>query len=188
MDAGNFDDLTRSLTAASSRRGFLRTLAAGLGVGAASGAGLANARKGKRGQGGKKKRKPQLTFNDFGCVDVGGFCRGKASLCCSGICEGKKPKKGKRDKRRCVAHNTGGCTAAEQSCGPATDVPCGAGGFCLATTGKAGFCGRITEAACAACRSDADCLVGFGAGAACVVCANGACPASSDRACVPAAA
>ncbi len=42
--------------------------------------------------------------------------------------------------------------------------------------------------ACAACRKDEDCRSGFGEGAACVICANGSCPVTDDRACVPPAA
>jgi hypothetical protein len=175
MDALSFDGLTRSLTDPSSRRGLLRGLAAALGLTAVDRPHLAGARK-------KRQQKP--VFNAFGCVNVDGKCRGNSSLCCSGICQGKKPKKGKKDRSRCVAHNTGGCTFAEQSCGPAPDLPCGAQGFCLATTGNAGFCGFIATAACSVCRRDADCQRGFGPGAACVICANGSCPESGNRLCV----
>lgn len=180
MDGDRFEALARLVTA-SSRRGALRCLA---------GAVLALGWVTRRPAGGlarKRKRKP--AFNAFGCVPVGKPCRGKNGVCCSGVCQGKKPKKGKPDRSRCAAHNTGGCLAAEQGCGPNPDVPCGAGGLCLATTGNAGFCGRVQDAACAACRRDADCPAAtFGAGAACVVCRNGSCPETGDRACVPAAA
>jgi hypothetical protein len=178
MNAAAFDLLTRLLASSASRRWFLGSLAAAaLSIAPATRLSTASA-----------KKKKKLQFNQFGCVNVGGKCRGKDAKCCSGICQGKKPKKGKKDKSRCVAHNTGGCLAAEQSCGPSPDVPCGAGGFCLATTGNAGFCGTVSAAACAACRKDEDCQGAFGSGAACVICANGACPETGDRACVPAAA
>jgi hypothetical protein len=179
MDGLSFDGLTRSLTDLSSRRGLLRGLAAALSLIALDPPHLAGARK-------KRQQKP--VFNAFGCVNVDGKCRGNSSLCCSGICQGKKPKKGEKDKSRCVAHNTGGCSAALQSCGPVPDVPCGAGGFCLATTGNAGFCGAIVQATCATCQRDTDCQGIFGAGAACVICANGSCPATGDRLCVAAGA
>jgi hypothetical protein len=184
MDSSSFDAPTRAPTAGSSRREVLHTVAAAPGVGAAFATGLVSAGQGK---GGKKKRKQKPVFNAFGCVDVDGECVGKDANSCSGLCQGKKPKKGEKNKSRCVAHNTGGCTVAEQSCGGSPAVPCGAGGACFVTTGNASFCGGIGSA-CAACRRDADCQVGYGPGAACVICANGSCPTTGDRACVPAAA
>ncbi len=42
----------------------------------------------------KPARKPRR--NAFGCVDVGTPCRGKDRSCCSGICSGPKPKKGRQ--------------------------------------------------------------------------------------------
>ena len=40
----------------------------------------------------KKRNKPDN--NAFGCLNVGQHCNGKDDKCCSGICDGKKPKKG----------------------------------------------------------------------------------------------
>lgn len=60
----------------------------------------------------KRKRKKKLKRNGFGCVNVGGKCRGKDAACCSGICQGKKPKKGKKDTSRCtvcVGHLADAC-------------------------------------------------------------------------------
>lgn len=99
MDGDRFEALARLVTA-SSRRGALRCLA---------GAVLALGWVTRRPAGGlarKRKRKP--AFNAFGCVPVGKPCRGKNGVCCSGVCQGKKPKKGKPDRSRCAAHNTGG--------------------------------------------------------------------------------
>ena len=47
----------------------------------------------------KKNKKPKN--NAFGCLNVGQACNGKNDKCCSGICDGKKPKKGKKDKSKC---------------------------------------------------------------------------------------
>lgn len=160
MDASRFDYLTRSLTDMPSRRGLLRGLSA-------AALGLAAIRI-PDGVGAKKKRKKKVVRNAFGCVDVGGKCRGKDANCCSGICQGKKPKQGKKDTSTCVAHNEGECQAGQDSC-LETDVLCGEFGDCFSTTGKAGFCGA--DADCVVCQKDADCEPIKGQGAACVVCA-----------------
>ncbi len=112
---------------------------------------------------GKKRRAPQL--NEFGCVDVGKGCRGKDELCCSGICQGKAPKRGKRDRSKCVAHNTGGCLPGQET----VATPCGTGGFCARTTGNAGFCLMPATGICTNCRKDAECEAALGPGAACVL-------------------
>jgi hypothetical protein len=120
----------------------------------------------------KKGKKKKLKLNDFGCVNVGGACRASDALCCSGICEGKKPKKGKKDKSRCVAHNEGGCQADADGCLEISPA-CGTGGACYRTTGQASFCGIDGAGACIDCSTDADCeTLGFAAGAACVVCTS----------------
>jgi hypothetical protein len=165
MDAAGFDTLARSLQRHIARRTALGVLGGGLAALLTRvGPGDASARKKQ-----KHKKKPKL--NEFGCVNVGGKCRGKNGLCCSGICQGKKPKKGKKDKSKCVAHNTGGCQPGEDACN-AVDVPCNGGsgfpGLCLRTTGQAGFCGGSTD--CRDCRKDSDCEATDGPGAACVVC------------------
>lgn len=166
MDAAGFDTLARSLQRQSARRTALGVLGGGLtALLTRIGLDQTDAKKGKN-----KKKKPKL--NEFGCVNVGGTCRGKNGLCCSGICQGKKPKKGQKDKSKCVAHNTGGCQPGEDACN-SVDVPCGMGGpglfgLCLRTTGQAGFCGGSTF--CQDCRKDSDCEATRGPGAACVVC------------------
>jgi hypothetical protein len=155
MDSDRFDGLTRSLSTLLSRR----TLAGGLGLGVATLPVLAEAKK-KHKHTHKKKKKAK--FNDFGCVNVGDFCKND-DQCCSGICEGKK----------CQAHDTSSCLAGdfELVCG-GVDVLCvasdGGDGFCDTTTGKAGYC-RV-EGHCFDCTKDADCVPFCGPHAACIVC------------------
>jgi hypothetical protein len=129
-----------------------------------------------------------VAFNAFGCLDVGQKCRGNDELCCSGLCEGQKPKQGERDKSRCTPHNTGGCSPAQDFCLTDPNTRCGATGICARTTGNAGFCLQIPadQLNCTACKRDADCTVGFGPGAACVVC-DVACPGTRTS-CAAAAA
>ena len=176
MDASRFDTLARSLITAPSRRVVLQSLVATvLGLAPGPPPSAVHAR----------KRKSQLRFNQFGCVNVGGKCRGKDKVCCSGICEGKKPKKGEKDKSRCVAHNTGGCRAGQQGafCGGA-NVDCttstGSPGVCDTTTGNSGYCAFTTT--CSPCSKDADCRPVCGRGAACVKCAT--CIADGGTRCV----
>lgn len=124
-----------------------------------------------------KQNKPKN--NSFGCLNVGQHCNGKDSKCCSGICQGKRPKKGKKDKSACVAHNVGPCQDAFDVCAGVA-VPCSAGnlGGCFKTTGNAPFCG-VGDTPCVLCRRDDDCVqLGFGPGSACVVC-NFLCAAES---------
>jgi hypothetical protein len=120
----------------------------------------------------KKAKKPQL--NAFGCLDVSQACGGSSSKCCSGICQGKKPKKGKKDTSRCVAHNALDCQTGADSCAGGT-VPCGTAGACAITTGAASFCSATGDGACVVCQTDADCVASRGPGAACIVC-PGNCP------------
>jgi hypothetical protein len=141
-----------------------------------------------------KKRQIKLQRNAFGCVDVGGKCRGSDAYCCSGICEGKKPKQGKKDTSRCVAHDGGtGCRAGQIEDGCAdgvADIACttntGQPGVCNTTTGNAAYC--VHAASCdVACQKDADCRELCGSAAACIVC-NGclggtACVSSSAGGC-----
>jgi hypothetical protein len=173
MIAIRFDSLIRSLASRASRRGALAALASGLLVVGplALGGHEAEAKKKQR----KKTRKP--SFNAYGCLNVGQACGGSDDRCCSGICEGRKPKKGKKDTSRCVAHNAGDCTTAlnvctaglvASKCGDA-----GADAHCMTTTGNASFCGHIEtfdpEINCLACGKDADCEAITGPGSACVV-------------------
>jgi hypothetical protein len=183
VDATRFDNLTRALDRRLARRAVL----AGTGGLAAllTRAGLDGAAAKK----GKNKKKP-LKLNEYGCVNVGGRCRGKDSVCCSGICEGKRPKKVKRDKSRCVAHNTGGCPAGQRVpfCGGTTLVHCtitsGVGtfsGVCDTTTGNAPYCTGDGE--CFPCKKDTDCVPVCGEGAACAKCPTG-CAATGGTVCV----
>ena len=168
MDGSRFDAFTRCLAEVSARRLVLSRLAAGLlSFTALHGADAAGAKQRKRN---KRKKKP-LPFNEFGCLNVGAKCRGKDELCCSGICQGKKPKKGKRDKRQCVAHDTGGCTGTDRVC---PSVPCttsiGHAGGCMTTTGNAPYCADwVMDIPCS---KDADCVPFCGPLAACYVCSG----------------
>src|SRR5688500_14153019 len=147
MDTHGFVAITRALTTTPSRRAVLRGLAAaglGLGIGRPERAA------------GKRKRK-KLRRNAFGCVAVGGKCRGKDAACCSGVCQGRKPKQGEKDASRCAAHGASTCEAGQHIqdvCGGEVDVPCttstGNAGTCTTTTGNAPYCPR--ESYCRACK------------------------------------
>jgi hypothetical protein len=170
MDGDRFDRLARVLVGAVSRRALPYGFAFTLGLSALARHVRARA---------KKKRSG---FNDFGCLDVGKKCRGKNSRCCSNVCQGKKPKQGKKDKSKCVAHSVGGCQPREDSCAGANES-CGTGGTCFRTTGKAGFCGGDIQ--CMVCRKDSDCHSTLGVGAACVVCESCLAIDGSRTACTP---
>lgn len=174
MDGRRFDLLSRWLVSASSRRTTVRALAAGALTAGLGGLGLAAA------AAKKKKRKNKLKKNEYGCVNVGGKCKGKDTNCCSGICQGKKPKKGKKDKSTCVAHNVLDCPAGADEC--AGGVACELG-FCWQTTGQASFCGVGVN--CVACKKDVECEPDFGPGAACIVCAD-LCPQTGTVCVLPA--
>jgi hypothetical protein len=190
MDVARIEAVVRALTASLSRRGVPRLLAS-TAFGFTAIGHAPNAAAKKRGKKKRQKNQEPPAFNAFGCLDVGQKCRGRDALCCSGICDGKKSKRGERDKTRCVAHNTGGCSPEQDLCVVDANIRCGAAGFCGRTTGNAGFCVGQPEPdgglACAACRKDADCTVGFGPGAACVVC-DAACPETGGTLCAPPAA
>jgi hypothetical protein len=193
MDGTQFDALSRSLT--QSRRSLL-----GGALALAGGwLGVANTEaRNKRKKKGKHRKKPkQLVFNQYGCVDVGQPCRGDSTNCCSGICEGVAPRKGKPDQSRCVAHNASICTPTLNMCSTGSDSTCNAintNTHCTVTTGNAGFCADFTFGAarhCRECARDTDCQAEFGAGVACVVftgiCSE-YCPATGGTACMPAGA
>jgi hypothetical protein len=150
MDATRFDLLARTLAMASSRRQALSALLLG-GVALTHGAGESEA--------------------GPGCKNVGKKCKKKKD-CCSGICKGKKGKK------KCKAHDTGGCLAGQQQeeCGGDATIACttsaGETGFCETTTGNAAYCAADID--CFACTKDADCRPFCGPQAACVACTD--CP------------
>jgi hypothetical protein len=174
-----FDALARSQFDSSTRRDALRGVAAALGMwlSAAPFPGSVEAKKNKR----KKPKK-----NEFGCLDVGKKCGGKDSKCCSGLCQGKKPKRGKRDKSKCIGHNAGSCQAGFDVC-LGVIAECSTEGFCFQTTGNASFCAGGTGV-CTDCRKDTDCEeLGAGPGAACVVCAS-ECPQTGGTVCFATAA
>ena len=168
MDAGRFDDIACMLIDASSRRDVLRSLAAAVGLGAMAPVITEARKKNKR----KKKKKKPLQFNTFGCVNVGSPCRGDDANCCSGLCDGNRPKKGKRDTSRCVGHDASTCLPGQTLECEGSDVLCvtsaGLSGQCVTTTGNAGFCFR--EGKCFVCKKDADCVGACGPQAACITC------------------
>jgi hypothetical protein len=154
MDEHEFDRLTR--------RFVLGSVAAALGLGTTPipDGGTARKRKNKR-----------VKRNEFGCVNVGNFCK-HDDQCCSGICRGKKGKK------KCRAHDADVCTSghADAFCKPGSPIvgcitSTGRSGSCYTTTGNAGFCNW--EFTCFSCTKDADCVLVCGTGgegAACLLC------------------
>lgn len=132
----------------------------------------------------KRKKKPKQ--NAFGCLDIGKPCRGKDARCCSGRCQGKKPKNGEKDKSTCVAHHVGPCTPAQDDCVVDMGTYCNPDlpfAVCYRTTGKASFCGNAVHGGCIVCRTDAQCeAFGFPKGSACVVCP--ACEGGEGTACI----
>lgn len=189
MDSARFDGMTRALVGRSRRR-VLGGLAGALGLASIAVPG-GEARKKKR------KTKPTVVFNQYGCVDVGKACGGNNANCCSGICQtipGKKRKHGKKRKATsvCVAHNVDTCpTGDNYSCaGDNTPLCAGLKGSCLQTTGRGAFCASITfpsDPFCSPCKKDIDCQGQFGPGAACIDCYE-PCAATQGRACSPPAA
>jgi hypothetical protein len=145
-----FDSVTRAFSLLLTRRG----LAGALGLAAIAAPNLAVAK--------RKKRKKKIKRNEFGCVNVGNFCKDDGQ-CCSGICEGKK----------CKGHDQGTCQLGQDVCA-GDDAPCtqtaGGAGECLRTTGNAGYCAG--EADIYPCTKDADCVPFCGPRAACIVCAQ----------------
>ncbi|MCD6027956.1 MAG: hypothetical protein K0S78_130 [Thermomicrobiales bacterium] len=176
MNASRFDRLVRALTdGATPRRVVLRGLA-GAGFAAALlpwiGEDLDARRGKKRGKRKKGKQNKKPPVNRFGCRNVGVACS-SAGQCCSGICEGGRRRKGKKTRKTCRAHDTGGCRVEQDSCS-GEFFPCtatnGADGFCHVTTGNAPYCG--VSSTTFDCTKDEDCIDLCGPEAACVVCDN----------------
>jgi hypothetical protein len=114
-----------------------------------------------------------------GCKNVGKPCQKKKD-CCSGICKGKKGKK------KCKAHDSGGCQPTADTCGQDIDCTTSTGemGTCFTTTGNAGYCAN--DGGCSPCTRDADCKPLCGPQAACVrctYCLAGACFGPSGSSC-----
>ena len=170
MKETRFDAVVRALSVTAASRRALARAAPGLAIAAAlmpwSGSDL-DARR-------RKKRNNKSKANRFGCRNVGRACS-SASQCCSGICEGQggKGKNGKRRKKTCRAHDSGGCRVEQDSCS-GDFFPCtatnGENGFCHVTTGAASYCGVF--ATTFDCAKDEDCIELCGPEAACVVCDN----------------
>jgi hypothetical protein len=133
------------------------------------------------------KQRKTAEPNAFGCLPVGQKCRGKNSKCCSGICQGKKPKKGKKDKSRCVGHDGSTCRPGQHTgeCGGVANIACttsvGLAGSCATTTGNAAYC--LSSGECFPCTRDADCQAVCGPQAACIQCAT-ECVARGGTACM----
>jgi hypothetical protein len=179
VDLTRFNAVTETITNLPSRRDMLRSLAgAGIGLGAllgsAFGAPDADAKKTRRKK--KRKKQPRPVFNQFGCLGVGQPCKGDSTICCSGICAGSAPRKGRPDTRVCAAHDTGTCKqdGVLAPCNNRTN--CG----CFRTTAGSDVCAELfPPSACAACQRDADCLaLGFPPGTACAL---SAIPCESGR-------
>jgi hypothetical protein len=125
----------------------------------------------------KKTKKPKP--NAYGCLDVGQPCSGDSTLCCSGICEGKK----------CRSHDTGSCPQdlEPEIClaGTIQDAlkvlcdnsqSCG----CYRTTSGSRYCSaflyNVGDSRCADCQTDADRVaLGFPPRAACAPVSRGRC-------------
>jgi hypothetical protein len=187
MDEMRFDTMTRLLSQSLTRRGMCFVAGgSALALGMTGSLQLLSARKKRR------KNKKNLKRNAFGCVGAGDPCRGNGTNCCSGICQGKKPKRGMKDKSRCADHNAGDCTPERDIClvGGIEESLCNgepARAFCVTTTGGASFCASdenvSPEINCVACRTDRDCeALGFPSGSACVVLVGGICVA--EQSCV----
>jgi hypothetical protein len=170
VETTRFELLTRAITSQLTRR----RLASVLGLAGTTFPALVAAKK-------KRKRSKKVRRNDFGCVNVGSFCKNNGQ-CCSSICRGKKSKK------KCTAHDQSTCQAGQtiEDCGGAVDVLCtsstGEEGLCVTTTGNAGYC--FSGADCFPCAKDVDCEPFCGPGAACIVCASCVVEAGTATACV----
>jgi len=189
VDQTHFDAVSRTLSRLPSRRDVLRGLAgAGIGLGALVGSAFdtvgVDAKKKRRAN--KKKRKtPRPTFNAFGCLDVGQLCKGDSTVCCSGICAGIAPKKGKPDTRRCAAHGTGSCRQDIEGVCTTPDLlqvtcnnrsNCG----CIRTTAGSNYCAELFggpgTSQCQPCQRDADCIaLGLPPESACAPVSAGRC-------------
>jgi hypothetical protein len=199
VDADRLAAVIRSFSSLPSRRDLLRGFGAvGIGLGALRLPHVAEARKKHKVSNKKRKKKqhtpPQPIFNRFDCAAIGQPCLGDNTLCCSGVCEGAAPVKGKPDTRVCAAHNAAVCTPESNMCTQGTSVFCNPNhplSVCVLTTGDAGFCADLTangRGLCRICTKDTDCQAEFGAGAACVVLGSACstvCPATGGTACLP---
>lgn len=159
MDTIHFDHMTRTVSSLFSRR----TLAGALALSAVGSPNLIEAKKRKR----RRKKKKKVTFNDFGCVNVGDFCQDH-DQCCSGFCGVEN------GKASCETHDASTCQAGEHllACGGEGAVPCelstGEAATCFTTTGNGPFCAAHFD--CFPCQKDADCTPYCGPRAACVPC------------------
>ena len=179
MDGKRFDSLARTVGRRRSRRDAFQALAA---------AGLAAAAA-RLGLGAEPAAEAQVTVERrFNCTAVGDTCKGNDSQCCSGRCKGKKRKEGKNGngigETRASASLMIRPGARPGRIRATLDIAVACGfrgrGGCLKTTGNASFCGQIEgqrppRLHCENCTTDQDCeALGYGSGAACVVCDSNA--------------
>ena len=173
MDRNLFNVISREFRHAPSRREVLIALF-GVGIGVEALRLPNNAAAKKHRQPGhrkthKHKKSAKLdpeTPNQFGCLEVGQLCGGDSTVCCSGVCAGEKPKKGKPDTRNCAAHGTGTCDQAAVGACDAPEVneqlTCNGNPNCVCfrTTAGSNFCVHPSHTKstdiCSNCRTDAD--------------------------------
>jgi hypothetical protein len=129
MEAERLDALVRSLSESPPRRDALRLLA---------GSALATLA--------AALRFPEAGATHFGCGHWKARCNSDEQ-CCSGICK----------RKRCRAHDRGGCRLADNFCAGGKDNRCQPGCTCNNTTGNAPFCGGTAFCPPVECQSDADC-------------------------------
>jgi hypothetical protein len=193
VDRNLFNVISRELRRAPSRREVLIALfGVGIGVEALripNDAAAKKHRQSSHGKSHKHKKSAKLvpeTPNQFGCLGVGQLCGGDSSVCCSGVCEGDEPKKGKRDTRSCAAHGTGTCDQAAVGACDAPEVneqlTCNGNPNCVCflTTAGSNFCvdASVSNSTdfCSNCHTDADCETqGFPRGSACLPFSSGRC-------------
>jgi hypothetical protein len=102
------------------------------------------------------------------CKNLNAKCK-RSQKCCSGVCRGRKGRK------RCKAHDTGGCPRGQDACAgsDACTTSTGNPGHCATTSGNAGYC-VFGAPNCRVCTHDDECRPQFGPRAACLRCAS--CP------------
>ena len=128
MDSARFDRLAMTIGRRTTRRAALRLLGAALGTALSM------------------RARDDAGATHFGCRHWKEGCK-RSEQCCSGICWRKK----------CRAHDTGGCRLADNFCAGGEDNRCQPGCLCNITTGKAPHCGSTVFCPAVECQRDADC-------------------------------
>src|SRR5262245_49417008 len=98
MDSERFDTLARTVGDLLSRRAALRVVRTAVFGAAVKRVEVAQPVLAAKGS---KVRAADVVQTEslFGCKNVGELCKGNDSVCCSGTCVGKKPKKKKKGKK-----------------------------------------------------------------------------------------